>query len=133
MSWELNVSITSPGRIPAFAAGDPCSTLLMTGYRSKNAAPVSLKIPSSESRTPSHPVGASIGDNSGGDSGDGDCAPAVPASASDATSAAAAGPLLMTNTLPLTFPKIHGARARPAALPSAVSQHGHPSSRDSTG
>src|SRR5450759_252327 len=57
MSCELNVSNTSPGRIPAFAAGEAESTLVTTGYESKNALPRSSIIAWSEILTPNQPVG----------------------------------------------------------------------------
>src|SRR6202022_693371 len=62
--------------------------------------PLSLNIPSSESRTPSQPVGVSTGGDCG-DSEDGVCAPAAPPNASDATSAAAATGLLLIADTPL--------------------------------
>src|SRR6267378_4191627 len=63
------------------------------------------------------------------------CAPAAPANASDATSAAAVtGLLLIADTLlPVTLPRTPGARAQPDARPSAASRPEHPSSRDSIG
>jgi hypothetical protein len=52
---------TSPACTPAFAAGDPGSTLVTTGYESKKALPRSSIIAWSEILTPNHPVGGGTG------------------------------------------------------------------------
>src|SRR5258705_10190655 len=110
MSWELKVISTSPVLTPAFAAGDPGSTLLTTGYESKNALKFSSIMALSDIVTPNQPVGGSgIG---------GGCAPVIAGSPTEAIKAdATSGDRNAARIFELLIPRI--AAEQPAAPPSS--------------